>query len=412
MAASQSGSDRRLDLVVFGATSFVGQILCSYLVGRHGTDGDLKWAIAGRDQAKLDSVAAETGADVEKIVADAADEEAMATMVGATRVVISTVGPYALYGSELVAAAAAAGTDYCDLTGEPQWMQKMIDAHGETAKASGARIVHTCGFDSIPSDLGVWYTQQQAIETLGAPCSKIAMRVKAMKGGASGGTIASGMNVMEEVAKDSELRKVLANPYALAPKDMRTGPKQPNVTLPTNKDASGEWVAPFVMASVNTRVVQRSHALLGRPWGDDFQYDEAMMMGDGPAGAAKAAITTGGLGGFMAVAAIGPIRSLMSKYILPKPGTGPSPEKQEAGFYDLRFFGETADGSKIVTKVTGDADPGYGSTAKMLGETAMVLLDLDHETTPGGFHTPTTAFGDTLIGRLVEHAGLTFSVID
>jgi len=406
------GSDRRLDIVVFGATSFVGQILCRYLVQRHGTDGELRWAIAGRNADKLQSTAGETGADVEQIVADASDPAAMADLVADTCVVISTVGPYALYGSALVEAAAEAGTDYCALTGEPQWMQKMIDAHGAAARASGARIVHTCGFDSIPSDLGVWFTQQQAIAKFDTHCSSIAMRVKAMKGGASGGTIASGMNVMDEVANDPALRKVLANPYALAPADMRTGPKQPIVTIPTNRDASGEWVAPFVMASINTRVVQRSHALLGRPWGDDFLYDEAMMMGDGAVGAAKAAALTGGLGGFMAVAAVGPIRKLLKNYVLPKPGTGPSPEEQQAGFFDLRFFGETAAGQKIVTKVTGDADPGYGSTAKMLGEAAVALLDLDRAETTGGFHTPTTAFADDLIGRLVEHAGLSFSVLD
>jgi len=407
-----SRSDRRLDIVVFGATSFVGQILCAYLANRHGTAGDIRWAIAGRNADKLDAAAIDTGADVEQIVADASDAEAMATMAAETHVVISTVGPYALYGSELVQACAAAGTDYCDLTGEPQWMQRMIDAHGQAAQDSGARIVHTCGFDSIPSDLGVWYTQQQAIERFGSHCSKIAMRVKAMKGGASGGTIASAMNVMDEVSKDPALRKVLANPYALAPADMRTGPKQPNVTIPTNKDASGGWVAPFVMASVNTRVVQRSHALLGRPWGDDFLYDEAMMMGDGPVGAAKAAAMTGGLGGFMAAASVGPIRNLLNNYVLPKPGTGPTSDEQQAGFYDLRFFGETADGEKIVTKVTGDADPGYGSTAKMLGEAAIALLELDRGEVAGGFHTPTSAFGDDLITRLVEHAGLTFSIVD
>ena len=410
-SSATSRSDRRYDVVVFGATSFVGQILCSYLVTRHGTTGDLAWAIAGRSASKLAEVAAETGADVDQIIADASDEAAMAELVADTRVVVSTVGPYALYGSALVAAAAAAGTDYCDLTGEPQWMQKMIDAHGATAAASGARIVHTCGFDSIPSDLGVWFTQARAHEQFGAHCTKIAMRVKAMKGGASGGTIASGLNVMDEVSNDPALRKVLANPYALAPSDMRSGPKQPNVTIPTNKDASGQWVAPFVMASVNTRVVHRTHALLGRPWGDGFEYDEAMMTGDGPLGAAKAAATAGGMGGFMALAAVGPIRSILSKYVLPKPGTGPSPEKQEAGFYDIRFYGETAGGDHIVTKVTGDADPGYGSTAKMLGECAVALVSLGSDTA-GGFLTPATAFGDDLIDRLTEHAGLTFSVLD
>ena len=407
-----SNSDRRLDVVVFGATSFAGQILCAYLTKRHGTDGSLRWAIAGRNAAKLASVAVGTGADVEQIIADASDPGAMATMAADTSVVISTVGPYALYGTELVKACAAAGTDYCDLTGEPQWMQRMIDTHGDSAESSGARIVHACGFDSIPSDLGVWHTQQQAIARFGTHCSKIAMRVKSIKGGPSGGTIASAMNVMDEVSKNPALRKALANPYSLAPADMRTGPEQPNVMIPTKKDASGEWVAPFVMASVNTRVVQRSHALLGRPWGDDFLYDEAMMMGDGPAGAAKAAVVTGGLGSLIAAASFGPIRKLLTNYVVPKPGNGPSEEKQKTGFYDLRFFGETADGKKVVTMVTGDADPGYGSTAKMLGEAAVALLERDRSALPGGFHTPTSAFRDDLIDRLVEHAGLTFSVLD
>jgi short subunit dehydrogenase-like uncharacterized protein len=360
----------------------------------------------------LEQVAAATGAGVERIVADAADAAAMAALVDRTRVVISTVGPYALYGSELVAAAAAAGTDYCDLSGEPQWMQQMIDAHDEAAVASGARIVHSCGFDSIPSDLGVWFTQQEAERRLGGHCTQIAMRVKAMKGGPSGGTIASMMNVVEELSNDPSLRKVLGNPYALAPKDMRRGPKQPNVTLPQHDDASGQWVAPFVMASINTRVVHRTHALLGRPWGDDFVYDEAMMMGDGPIGAAKASALVGGLGGFIGMAAVGPVRTLLNKYVLPKPGSGPSPEAQEAGFFDIRFFGETADGRRITTKVTGDRDPGYGSTAKMLGEAGIAFLDLDRSDVGGGFHTPATAFDGDLIDRLSEHAGLTFSVVD
>lgn len=402
---------RPLDLIVFGATSFVGQILCRHLVDRHGTDGPVSWAIAGRSESKLAEVAAATGADVEQIVADAADAEAMADMVSRTRVVISTVGPYALYGSELVGAAAAAGTDYCDLTGEPQWMQKMIDAHHETAVESGARIVHACGFDSIPSDLGTWFTQQRATEAFGTHCDTIAMRVKAMKGGASGGTIASMMNVMEEVSSDPSLRKVLTNPYALAPEGQRSGVRQPNVTVPQQDDASGAWVAPFVMASVNTRVVHRSHALLDHPWGDEFLYDEAMMMGSGPAGALKAGALTGGLASFMGVAAVGPARSLLNKYVLPKPGTGPSPEDQENGFFDIRFYGTTAEGDTITTKVTGDRDPGYGSTAKMLGEAAVTLLELPADETGGGFWTPSTAMGDRLITALEADAGLEFSVL-
>jgi len=402
--------DRPHDLVVYGATSFVGQILCRYLVERHGTNGPLKWAIAGRDATKLDVVAADTGADVERVVADAGDRDALRAMAASTRVVVSTVGPYALYGSELVEAVSVAGTDYCDLTGEPQWMRKMIDAHSDSATASGARIVHSCGFDSIPSDLGVWFTQQRALERFDAPCEQISMRVAGTRGGVSGGTTASMMNLMEEAARDPSLRKLLADPYVLAPPDMRTGPTQPEVMRPMRDEASGEWVAPFVMAAVNTRIVQRSHALLGRPWGREFTYDEAMLMGDGPLGVAKAGGLSAGLGAFMGLAAMGPTRKLLNR-VLPKPGSGPSPKAQESGYFDLRFFGTTADGRSIRTQVTGDRDPGYGSTARMLGEAAVALVDLSRDEVGGGFWTPATAFGDRLVERLEAHAGLRFNML-
>lgn len=402
--------DRRLDLVVYGATSFVGQILCRYLVDRHGTDGSLRWAIAGRDASKLDRVAADTGADVERIVADAADRAALDEMVGETRVVASTVGPYARFGSELVAAVVAAGGDYCDLTGETQWMRRMIDLHQADAERSGARVVHTCGFDSIPSDMGVWFTQQQAQERFDAACDRISMRVRALRGGASGGTIASMLNLMEEAAADPSLRLLLADPYALAPVDQRHGPAQPDLMRPTHDPVSGRWIAPFVMAAVNTRVVHRSHALLGRPWGPQFRYDEATDTGVGPLGASKAVGLSVGMGAGMGLAALGPTRRLVER-VVPKPGEGPSPEAQRKGHYDLRFHGSTPDGSTIVTRVTGDRDPGYGSTAKMLGEAAAALVELDPAEVGGGFWTPSTAFGDRLVERLEAHAGLRFSVL-
>ena len=402
-------SDRQFDLVVFGATSFVGQIMTRRLVERIGNDGPVRWAIAGRNADKLATVAADTGATVEHIVADAGDAEAMAALAASTHAVASTVGPYALYGSDLVAAVADAGTDYCDLTGEPQWMRKMIDAHHDTAVASGARIVHACGFDSIPSDLGVWFTQQRAIERFGTHCTAIAGRVKATRGGPSGGTIASGFNLFEELRADPGLRKVLGNPYALAPDGMRTGRRQPNVVRPTDDEASGAWVAPFIMAATNTRIVHRTHALLGRPWGDQFTYDEAMITGTGPMGVIKAGAVSGGLGAFGLAGMFGPTRSLLRK-VLPDPGEGPSPEEQESGFFDIRFFGRTEDGDEIVTKVTGDRDPGYGSTARMLAESVLAFADTPRDAT--GFLTPATAFGDLLVDRLVADAGLTFDVVD
>lgn len=402
--------DRPLDLVVFGATSFVGQILTGYLVDRFGVDGGLRWAIAGRDLEKLARVADTTGADVERIAADASERAALDDLVSRTRVVVSTVGPYALYGSDLVAAAVAAGTDYCDLTGETQWMRRMIDEHGDAATRSGARIVHTCGFDSIPSDLGVWFLQQRAIERYGVACNQVSMRVRSLRGGASGGTIASMMNLMDEVAADPSLRALLADPYALSPADQRHGPAQPDLMRPTHDPVSGHWVAPFVMAAVNTRVVQRSHALLGRPWGQDFRYDEATDCGVGPVGAAKAVGLSSAMAAGLGLVAIGPTRRIVGR-LVPQPGEGPSPAAQERGSYDLRFHGTTPDGDRILTRVTGDRDPGYGSTARMLGEAAAALVELDRGEVTGGFWTPSTAFGDRLVERLEAHAGLRFDVL-
>jgi short subunit dehydrogenase-like uncharacterized protein len=402
--------DRPLDLVVFGATSFVGQILCRYLVERFGVDGRLAWAIAGRDPDKLARVADSTGADVEHIVADASDRAALDDLVARTRVVVSTVGPYALYGSELVGAAVAGGTDYCDLTGETQWMRRMIDQHGDAAARSGARIVHTCGFDSIPSDLGVWFLQQRAIERFGVACDDVAMRVRSLRGGASGGTIASMMNLMDEVAADPSLRSLLADPYALAPSDQRHGPSQQDLMRPAHDEVSGHWVAPFVMAAVNTRVVQRSHALMGRPWGQDFRYDEATDCGVGPLGAAKAVALSSAMAAGLGLVAVGPTRRLVGR-VVPQPGEGPSPAAQERGSFDLRFHGSTPDGRRILTRVTGDRDPGYGSTSRMLGEAAAALVELDRDDVAGGFWTPSTAFGDRLVERLEAHAGLRFDVL-
>ncbi len=260
-------TSRTHDIVLFGATSFVGQILTRYMVERHGNPAgpkDLKWAIAGRNADKLAQVATDTGADVDHLVVDADDATALAEMCAHTNLVISTVGPYALYGSKLVAAVAEAGIDYVDLTGEPQWMRAMIDRYQDRAVETGARIVHACGFDSVPSDMGVWFLQNESQERFGAPCTSISMAVKAMKGGASGGTIASMMNMMEEVAADPSLGKVLANPFALAEPGDRHGPDQPNITLPKYDEAHESWLAPFVMGGTNPRVVFRTHPLLER----------------------------------------------------------------------------------------------------------------------------------------------------
>ncbi len=403
-------TDRAHDVVVYGATSFVGQIMCRYLVERFGTgdEASLRWAIAGRDADKLADVAASTGADVPQLVADAGDRAALDELCASTAVVASTVGPYARYGSTLIDAVVEQGIRYCDLTGEPQWMQRMIDAHQARAESTGAVVVHTCGFDSVPSDLGVMYLQQEAIERFGEPASAVRMAVKGARGGFSGGTAASMLNMLEEQAADPQVRAVLANPYALAPLGERTGPSQPEVTWPEYDEEFRSWLAAFVMAVINVRVVLRSHALLGKPWGHDFTYGEAMMTGDGPTGRATATAMSATMAGVMAAGRFGPVRSMFER-LMPAPGAGPSESAQEAGYFDVRFHGriESTTTHHLGVTVTGDRDPGYGSTAKMFVEAAAELVDAD---VGGGFWTPSTALGRPYLDRLVEHAGLTFAV--
>jgi short subunit dehydrogenase-like uncharacterized protein len=404
------------DLIVFGATSFVGQILTRYLVEQFGTQRALKWAIAGRSESKLAGLRNSLGLGAGKLpvlVADAADDAALRRLCKDTRVVISTVGPYALYGEPLVKACAETGTDYCDLTGEVQWIRRMIQAHEPAARESGARIVHCCGFDSIPSDLGVFFLQQQARQRFGKPCSSVKMRVKGARGGFSGGTVASLLNVVKEASADPALRRELANPYSICPPDYAPAVRQPNVKSAAYDADFDAWVAPFVMSGINTRIVQRSNALSKQAYGADFRYDEAMLMGRGLKGRAAALGLTAGLGGFMIAAALPPTRWALARFVLPAPGDGPSAEDQRKGFFDLRFLGTTEDGRKLRVKVTGDRDPGYGSTAKMLGQAgACFALDFAESGRKGGFWTPATMFGDQLIERLVKHAGLTFDVID
>jgi short subunit dehydrogenase-like uncharacterized protein len=402
-------------IVVFGATSFVGQILSRYLLSRHGAGGEVRWAIAGRSQDKLTALRSELGdgaKNLPMIVADAADESALRALCISTRTVVSTVGPYALYGSPLVKACAETGTDYCDLTGEVQWIARMIKAHEDTAKKTGARIVHCCGFDSIPSDLGVHFLQRQAQGRFGQPCTRVRMAVKTLRGGLSGGTVASLMNAVKESVADPAVRKLMQNPYAVCPDEGASGVRQPNVSFAEFDADARSWLAPFVMAAINTRIVHRSNALTGGAYGKDFRYDEATMTGPGFKGRATAVGVSLGLGGFVGAVALPPTRWLLEKFLVPKPGEGPSPLAQEKGSFDLRFFGKTADGNTVHTKVTGDRDPGYGSTGKMLGEAvACLALDVSKAEAPGGFWTPATVLGDRLIKRLTTHAGLSFEVL-
>ncbi|MGJ4946966.1 saccharopine dehydrogenase family protein [Bradyrhizobium sp. HKCCYLS20291] len=386
----------KFDLVVYGATGFTGKLVAEYLATRYRGDTSLRWAMAGRSLDKLASVRDEIGApaDTPLIVADASNAESLKAMVAQTRLVLTTVGPYQFYGNELVAACAETGTDYIDLCGEPVWMRQMIDKHQAAAEKSGARIVFSCGFDSVPFELGVYFVQQQAQKVLGAAASRVKGRVRGMSGTLSGGTAASAKATFDAVAKDLSLVAILKDSFALTPGFK--GPKQPSGNKPAYEEDLQSWTAPFMMALINTRNVHRSNMLMGFPYGQDFVYDEMVLTGPGEKGEAIA----------KKVMAANAEKTGPSA---PKPGEGPSKEEREKGYYNLLFVALAPDGRQVRASVKGDCDPGYGSTSKMISECAIGLLR-DGDSVKGGFWTPGAALRDSLIKRLVDNAGLTFAV--
>ena len=413
-----SRSDRELEIVLWGASGFTGRLTAEYLLSLTGTNEvrDLRWALGGRNRSKLEqtraAIARETGLDASSIpllVGDGQDAAFVEDLTRRTRVVCTTVGPYARYGSKLVAACAANGTDYCDLTGEVHWMQDMIEAHEDAAASSGARIVFSCGFDCIPSDLGVFFLQQEMQKRYEAPCAQIELRVKGFSGGASGGTIASMLNMLEEAAENPRVRRAMKEPYSLNPKGERSGPDEPEALAPRYDEHAAQWLAPFVMATINTKVVRRSNALQGYAYGRDFRYDEAIWTGAGPLGLAKAAAVSAGSLAMQTTMSIAPLRRALSGS-LAQPGDGPDRAKREAGYFDLRLRGTSADGRVLHARVAGDRDPGYGSTARMLGESALCLAR-DELAVEGGLFTPASALGQALLDRL-PRAGVTLRIED
>lgn len=388
-------NNTEFEVVIYGATGFTGRLVAEYFVAQANAGQSVRWAMAGRNAEKLAAVRDEIAApaDTPLIIADAADPASLKEMVSRTACVLTTVGPYQLYGNELVAACAAAGTDYVDLSGEPGWMHETIAAHQATANANGARIVHSCGFDSVPFDLGVLYLQDAAQADWGHNAARVRCRVRAMNGEFSGGTAASLGATMDALSKNPDLFMVLADPFSLS--DGFKGPEQPADNAPYEDDVIGAWVAPFIMAAINTKNVHRSNALLGHRYGEDFRYDEMMVTGTGEAGKQAA--------DFVAKA-----NPLVGDDV-PKPGEGPSREKREAGNYDLLFIAEKGDGTLLKAAVKGDMDPGYGSTSKMISESALCLVR-DCPDLPGGVYTPASAMGTKLIARLKANAGLTFEM--
>ena len=388
-------SERKFDVIVFGATGYTGKLVAEYMKDEYGDDENIKWAIAGRNMDKLMQVKNDLGLkdEIEMIEVDSSDIDALNKMTCSTKCVLTTVGPYQLYGSDLVQSCANNGTDYVDLTGEPGWMYEMINLCKEQAEKSGSRIVFSCGFDSIPFDLGVYFLQKAFIEKNGKPAERIRGRVQAMNGEFSGGTIASLGATMATLKEKPELIKVLANPFSLS--EGFEGPPQPDDSKVILDEKINMWVAPFVMAPINTKNIHRSNFLLNHMYGENFEYDEMMIAGEGEDGKmiADAMTTANPMGGDN----------------VPQPGEGPSKESREQGNYDVLFVAESGD-ETMQARVTGDMDPGYGSTSKMIAESALCLVK-DCDALPGGIYTPAPSMGETLISRLVQRAGLTFDLI-
>ena len=386
-------ADRPYDIVVYGATGYTGRLVAEYLAHHYQGQGP-KWAMAGRSAEKLAEVRDLIGApaDTLLVVANSDDPASMQALAESTRVVVTTVGPYQLYGEPLLKACVAAGTDYADLCGEPGWMREMIDAYHDQAKASGARIAFSSGFDSIPFDLGVFMLQQEAKARFGSPAPRVKGRVRAMQGTFSGGTAASLTETMKSVAKKPSLIPILQSPFGLTPGF--EGPSQPMGLLPEYDDKLGKWAAPFIMATINTKNVHRTNFLLGHPYGADFKYDEMMLTSPGELGE-------------KAAHAVAEMLKNPFGAKPPKPGEGPSKQERENGFYDVLFVGEWPDGRELRYGVKGRYDPGYGSTSRMIAETGIALLECQ---AGGGVATPGALLGEALVKRLQDHAEITFAV--
>ncbi len=397
---------RAHDVVVFGATGFVGRLTAAYLAG--AAPAGTRIALGGRSQEKLERVRDELGLDWPIVVADSADAAALAELASSTTAIATTVGPYMKHGLPLVEACAAAGTHYADLTGEVLFMRRSIDAADAAAQASGARIVHTCGFDSIPSDLSVLLLSEAA----GEPLDDATLVVKAFKGGASGGTIDSMRGQLDEAKRDKASRKLMFDPFSLTPDRDAEPEDKARHGDPTgiSQDAElGGFLAPFAMGTVNTRVVRRSNALQGHAYGRDLRYRELQLGGSGPMGAAKAAAITGGLGLLLGGLAFPPTRKLLDKK-LPAPGEGPTEEQRENGFFAIDTHAHTLAGRHLVCRVRASGDPGYKATAVMLGESILALaLDGDQLPDRAGVLTPATAIGTRLVERL-RSAGHAYDV--
>tara|TARA_B100000683_G_scaffold175270_1_gene168809 strand:- start:1302 stop:2510 length:1209 start_codon:yes stop_codon:yes gene_type:complete len=395
---------KQLDLIIWGATGFTGQLVSEYINKKYSNTA-LKWGIAGRNKEKASVIAKRLNIAKDRVfIADCNNIESLIKLTSKTKVICTTVGPYAKLGTNLIDACIKTNTNYCDITGETQWIRKMIDKYHSKAKENKIKIINSCGFDSIPSDMGVFYSQKKLFEKTGEYANKINMRVAGAKGGISGGTYNSLSNVLEEARVDKEVRKTLTNPYGLNPIDKQNGPDKADLQSVIFDKVSNSWIAPFVMAGINTKIVRRSHALIDFKYGSDFSYDEATLSGKGVLGQLKGYLSLIPI--FLATRKKGSFIKNIVDYVLPKSGEGPSKKTRISGYYNLRFY-LTQQNKIHLSKVIGDMDPGYGSTSKMLAESA-ICLALDKTPETYGILTPSVALGNPLLKRLQENAGLTF----
>ena len=397
-------NNREYDIIIWGASGFTGRLVAEYLYKNYNAK-DLNWAIAGRDELKLSSIREKfLDNTIPIVLGDSFDEKSLNEMTRTAKVVCSTVGPYAKYGSLLVKSCVKNKTHYCDLAGEAQWIRKMIDLHHEEAKNNEVKIVNSCGFDSIPSDMGVYFIYKNILKKN----LSIKMRVTGAKGGYSGGTYASMQNIIKEASINKEIRRNLTNPYGLNPIGEQSGMDKSDLRSVIYDSKIKTWISPFLMAGINTKIVRRSNALSNYNYGKEFKYDEAVMTGTGFKGRLKGIILSIPL--IFLSAKPGSLFNKIFNFLSPKPGKGPNKKERESGYFSLRFYVFQENNDFSIYKVTGDKDPGYGSTSKMLAESA-VCLAKDELNNNFGILTPSIAMSDSLLDRLVSKAGLKFSKI-
>lgn len=398
---------KKFDIIIWGATSFTGKLVTEYIFKKYGSS-KIKWAIAGRNLKKLEKIRYKVADEnIPIFIADSFDEESLSKFVKKTKVVCSTVGPYSLYGTKLVKLCVENNTNYCDITGEAHWIRSLIDRFHEEAKSKKIKIINSCGFDSIPSDMGVYFIQNEIKKINNNYAKSIKMRVAGIRGGISGGTYSSINNLLKEAYRDKSIFKVLNNPYGLNPKDKMEGLDKKDLRKIIFDKESNSWIYPFIMAGINTKIVRRSNALSNFIYGKDFRYEEAMIAGKGISGFWKAILAVFPL----AMIGLNP-NSFLKKIVdsfMPKPGEGPGIEKRKNGFYNLRFYITLNDNRTAFAKVIGDSDPGYGSTSKMLAESALCLA-FDNLSDNYGVITPSYGMGDKLLNRLNDNAGLSFEL--